>query len=104
MSVEIDTSGFDKLKNNMEELKGEREVELNDLFTSDFMLKCSTFNSFEEMVGSSNFKVESEEDLKAIPDNEWDEFISNNTSYESWEQMQKEAAINYTKRLLYKGL
>ncbi len=104
MSVKMDTTGFDKLKNNMEELKGEREVKMNDLFTSDFMLKCSSYSSLDEMISASNFTVESEEDFKAIPDDEWDEFISNNTSYESWEQMQKEAAVNYTKRLLYKGL
>ena len=56
------------------------------------------------MLDASGFKVESAEDFAAIPDEEWDAFVSKNTSYSSWEEMQKGAAKDYTKRQLTKGL
>lgn len=104
MSVEIDTSGLDKLIKNAKELESEREVRMDELFSPEFMRNCSSFTSFDEMVDSSGFKVESKEDFKAIPDDEWDDFISKNTSYKTWEQMQQEAGEDYTQRLLFKGL
>lgn len=104
MSFKSDTSGLDKLKDNMEKLSGQSEVKLVDLFDSEFMTKCSSYSSFEELVDDSGFKVESAEDFAAIPDDEWDAFINKSTSYSSWEEMQKDAAASYAKKKLFQGL
>ncbi|KGA02710.1 hypothetical protein KP05_04895 [Cobetia amphilecti] len=100
----MDTSGLDKLKGNMEKLSGHSEVKLVDLLDSEFMSKCSSYSSFEELVDDSGYKVESAEDFTAIPDGEWDAFISKSTSYSTWEEMQKGAVANYAKKQLFQGL
>ncbi|MCD1651795.1 MULTISPECIES: hypothetical protein [Vreelandella] len=104
MSSNFDTSGLDKLKKNMEEFQSNSQVKLVDMLSPAFMAQCSTYSSFEDMLDASGFKVESAEDFAAIPDEEWDAFVSKNTSYSSWEEMQKGAAKDYTKRQLTKGL
>lgn len=69
-----------------------------------FISNCSQYLDFEELIKASGFKVESEEDLAAIPDQDWEQFIQTNTSYESWIEMQQAAGINYVKAKLFKGL
>jgi hypothetical protein len=44
---------------------------------------------------ASPFKVETKEDFEAIPDDEWNTYIASNTSFESWEEMQHQAAGEY---------
>ncbi|MBL1267698.1 MAG: hypothetical protein COA87_008105 [Halomonas sp.] len=104
MSFKSDTSGLDKLKENMERLSGQSEVKLANLFHPEFMSNCSSYTSFEALVEASDFTVESAEDFAAIPDDEWDAFISKSTSYASWEEMQKAAAADYARRQLFQGL
>lgn len=43
------------------------------------------------MIQANGFKVESEDDFKAIPDAEWDVFIHDNTSFGSWREMLEAA-------------
>lgn len=42
--------------------------------------------------------------MTPIPDDKWNEFIVKNTSFNSWEDMQKEAMNLYVKEQLLKGL
>tara|TARA_R100000353_G_scaffold166904_1_gene128671 strand:+ start:1077 stop:1241 length:165 start_codon:yes stop_codon:yes gene_type:complete len=49
---------------------------------------------------ASGFKVESKEDFESIPDDEWEAFITQNTSFDSWLEMQKAAMAAYTKKKL----
>ena len=65
---------------------------------------CSNFNDIEHLFEASGFTVESKEDFEAIPDDKWNEFIVKNTSFNSWEDMQKEAMNLYVKEQLLKGL
>ena len=48
----------------------------------------------------SGFKVESQEDFEAIPDDVWDEFIRNNTSFASWKEMLQAAGAAWAKAKL----
>jgi len=43
------------------------------------------------MFERSGFKVESQEDFAAIPDEAWDDFICTNTSYFNWREMLQAA-------------
>lgn len=39
-----------------------------------------------------------------IPDQEWEDFIIANTSFESWEDMQKAAAVAVLSKRMHQGL
>lgn len=88
------------LKNKVESISGERSIPLNELLTPDFLAACSTFSSAEELFERSGFKVESQEDFAAIPDEPWDEFIRANTSYFNWKEMLQAAGAAWTKAKL----
>jgi hypothetical protein len=81
-----------ELARKLGELDGQQQnIPLPELLTPAFLASCSRFGAAEEMFNASGFHIESADDFKAIPDAEWDEFISKNTSYSSWREMLKEA-------------
>lgn len=95
INTKIDTSELDKFTKKVEEMEGKREVSMNDFCTVDFLSRCSSFTSFDNMLEMSGFKVETQDDFAAIPDDKFDAFISENTSFDSWEEMLQSAANEY---------
>jgi hypothetical protein len=104
MPIKSNMSGLKKLAENAKKMHGKNKVKLTDLMTPEFITHCSQFENLEHLFDSSGFKVVSKEDFAAIPDNEWEEFIISNTSFDSWEEMQKTARTAYVKKQLLKGL
>jgi hypothetical protein len=86
-----------ELTRKASELDGNRNIPLPELLTPEFLASCSRFGSADEMFNVSGFHIESADDFKAIPDAEWDDFISKNTSYSRWEEMLKAAVGNWVK-------
>jgi len=85
----------DKLKNLGEQAKqldGNHEVPISELLTPTFLSNCSRFTTVEELFAASGFKIESTEDFKAIPEDQWDAFIKSNTFFGNWKEMIAEAA------------
>ncbi len=95
---------LNKLTENLRGLEAKKEMKLADLMDADFIKANSEYSSLDELVLASGYKVESEEDFGDIPDAEWDVFIEGNTKFESWEDMQRAAFIEHTKKLMFKGL
>jgi hypothetical protein len=52
------------------------------------------------MFERSGFKVESQEDFAAIPDEPWDDFIRSNTSFFNWREMLQAAGAAWAKSKL----
>lgn len=104
MPVKSNLDGLKKLSKNAKELSETKQVKLNDLMNPNFITGCSNFGNLDELFDAGGFKIESKEDFEAIPDEEWDQFIVNNTSFGSWEEMQKKAVEAYAKSKLFKGL
>lgn len=98
MSFEI--KGLKEMQNKLESLATTSQVPLTEMLTPSFIVSCSRFTSVEELFDASGFQVNSPEDFKAIPDNEWDSFISKNTSYQNWSEMLSAAAAQWTKAKL----
>lgn len=99
--------GLDKLEkrlNQMEraakELDGTHSVSFENLFTTSFMKKYTQFQSIEEFFSSSGFDVTSQEDFEAIPEKDLDAYVSNNTSFETWEDMFSKAMVGYAAKKL----
>ncbi|HGS5218724.1 TPA: hypothetical protein ACMDUP_004473 [Vibrio parahaemolyticus] len=104
MPIKSNNDGLKKLAKNARELDGKRQVKLTDLMTPEFIANCSDFRDLEHLFDESGFVVESKEDFEAIPDAAWEDFIVKNTSFASWEAMQKSAGEEYIKKQLFKGL
>ena len=99
----IKFEGFDKLKRKLEdlgrraqELDGEQVVSFAELFPSEFIREHTTLGSMQELMDESGFKIETQEDFKAIPADEWDEYIRKVTRFPNWEVMMSEAVKVYT--------
>jgi len=104
MPIKSNMDGFKKLAKNAKGMDGTSQVQLTDLMTSEFISGCSSYDDLDSLFSQSGFKIESKEDFEAIPDNEWEEFIINNTSFDSWEEMQETALKSFVKKQLFKGL
>ncbi len=104
MPIKSDLSGLKILTENAKKMHETSEVKLTDIMAPEFIKNCSQFESLEHLFYSSGFRIESKEDFAAIPDNEWEEFIVNNTTFNSWEDMQKQAMTAYVKKQLFKGI
>lgn len=92
---------FEKAQKQLDKLVslGDR-VSFTDIFPPQFISEHSNFRTIEELFDKSGFKVESAEDFEAIPDNEWETFIIQNTNFSSWEDMQKSAGNSLIQRTL----
>ncbi|WP_429170321.1 hypothetical protein [Aeromonas rivipollensis] len=105
MSLTIKSDGnLKQLGKNLEKLSGTIQLTMAELMPASFISNCSKFSSIDELFEASGFVIESEDDFAAIPDNEWDFFIQQNTTYENWLEMQQSAVSEYAKAALYKGI
>lgn len=105
IDMKIKSNGnLKQLQKNLEKISETTQVTLVELMPSQFISNCSRFNSLEEFFEASGFKIDSQEDFAAIPDDEWDIFIKENTTYENWSEMQQAAAAEYFKSALHKGM
>ncbi|MGF7059244.1 hypothetical protein [Brassicibacter mesophilus] len=99
--------GFDKLEKQLKQmekaakdLEKEKYIPFENLFTKSFMLKYTNFTTFDELLEDGNFVVNSEEDFKAIPDDEFDKHIAATTRFSKWEDMLNHATEIYVSKKL----
>lgn len=104
MTVKSDLSALKKLQNNLESLGQTQQVPLKELMNVEFMRKHTSYGSVQEMFDASGFKIESAEDFKAIPDDEWEFFIIRSTKFSSWREMQVIAAKDWMAKKLFEGI
>lgn len=103
----IEFEGFDDLQRELEELAenarrldGTNEVPLTDLFPPSFIRRHSRFVDIEALFEASPWTVATADDFATIPDDEWDEFIDEHTSFQDWESMQGAGAQEWVAREL----
>jgi len=81
------------LNKSVEKING--PVSFTTLFNESFMKKYTNFSSFDELLSAGGYVVNSEEDFKAIPDDEFDNHVSKTTKFASWSDMSNEAGKIY---------
>lgn len=95
------SDGFDDLLKGLENLEKQakescgKQIPINDLLNVSFMKKYTSFSNFDDFLDASGFVVNSQEDFEAIPDDEFDEYVSNNTNFASWDDMLTTATDAY---------
>lgn len=98
MSFEInELSDFQKKIEKLEQLsKKEHSVSLVELFTDTFMTSNTSFDNCDDFFKSIG--IDTEEQLKAMPEEQMDEFVAKNTSFSSWQEMLATASSEYALR------
>jgi hypothetical protein len=104
MPIKSDTTGLKTLTENAKKLDGEHQVLLLDLLSPEFMSAHTKSPDFLSFCESAGYKVETAEDLEAIPDGPWDAYIKSETEFENWLEMQKAAGAEYFAAQLFKGI
>lgn len=104
MSNKNGRDGFETLLNNMKELQEKKHVSLGELLNPQFISAHSRFPDLESFFAASGFKADTPEELAAIPDDEWDQFVAENTDFDGWAEMQKSAHEAYLLSQLHRGL
>lgn len=98
MPIKSDLSGLRRLSENAKALDGTTQVPFLEIVSPEFISSVSRFDSFAKGAG---YTVVTVDDLIAIPDEPWDEFIGSETSFENWTEMQKVGAAHHMKRKLF---
>lgn len=86
---------LNQLEKSAKKLNGTHTVPLSELFTRSFMTRHTKFQTFEELLETGGFVVNTTEDFEAIPDDVLDDHISKNTDFSSWSDMSSKAASAY---------
>lgn len=105
--MEIRIEGLDQLRRKLDDLErrarnlsGEHNVSFDEIFPPPFMRRHTQYQTIQEMLDASPWKVRSQADFAAIPDAPWDEFVRKSTQFRSWKEMQETAAEEYFVRRL----
>ncbi len=103
MSVKI--TGFDNFEKEMkrlegaaQELEGERKVQFKELLTPGFMMEYTQFDNLEEFLSASG--INSQEDFKAMPEEQMDKIVAATTRFSTWGEMMSGAMKNYVSEKL----
>lgn len=86
---------FQDITDNADELSESQLVPDSALFTSSFMQQYTKFESYDAFLDNSGFDVSSQESMDAIPGEEMDKYVAENTDFDSWEEMQGQAVDEY---------
>jgi hypothetical protein len=90
---------FDEL---LKELQGQKTIQedptyisLDELFNESFMIKHSSFKSFQEFLEKGNFQVKTREDINNIDAELFDRHIVRGTDFTNWKSMLDTATQEY---------
>lgn len=84
------------LANRAKSLDGTQQIPVNELLTPAFISKYSNFSSAQEFFDAS--KIESLEGLEE--NSEWNQFVKENSSFESWQEMLNQAGVEWVQEKL----
>jgi hypothetical protein len=91
----------ERISDNARALDGTHQVPASELFSAAFMRTHSNLSSFEELVRVGGFE---NVEFEAIPDDDWENVVQRNTTFESWDAMRNAAVEEYARRQLMRGV
>jgi hypothetical protein len=100
--------GFDEFQRNLRELSqraqaldGTHEIPIHDLLTPDFIRTHTRHGSVDEWLNASPFRIDTTEDLQAVPAEKWGDYVRTTTGFASWQDMLESAAAQYVQAKLF---
>lgn len=91
---------LNNLARKFEQLDGQHQVSLPELFPDEFMLRNTDYVSMNAMFSANGFTVDSSEDFAAIPDHAWEAIVVSKTRFTSWDEMKGAAVAEWARRRL----
>jgi hypothetical protein len=98
--------GLDKFKRRLQQLErnarefhGEHRVPVLELLNEEFMHRHTSFASLQAMFAAFGL---SDEEFVTSDDARKDELIRSKTRFPSWQDMLKEASVEWSKKQLFK--
>src|SRR5699024_1140927 len=79
-----------------DDFDNEESLDLNDIFTDEFMSEYTDFESFGEFLAEAPVRIEDQDDFDNMDMSEMDAFVAEVTKFEAWEDMQGDAVSLYT--------
>ncbi|HCQ9654340.1 TPA: hypothetical protein PKT84_002378 [Acinetobacter baumannii] len=106
MSVKItgNLNGLKRLTKNAEKLKAKGSASFTEIVNPDFISSNTDYSDIFDLFKHAGFEIETVEQLESIPEDDLDNFIRENTKFESFVDLQKNAAAEYMKKQLFDGL
>lgn len=104
MSFNINLSGlenFQKELNKKVQDFNSKPKTFADIFNSSFMNTYTKFSNINDFFDNGGFTINSKEDLENINETDLDIYVSSNSSFSSWNEMQKTASVEYAKKQLF---
>ena len=101
IKVKFDDSGLRELKRRVAKLEGTRDVPVTEIFPPTFMRANTPYESLEDMLTAAGISPSEITGPEYLTDHEkWNQFVREKTPFSSWEEMSKQAALEYFKRKL----
>lgn len=85
---------------NLDKLLDINSIAFNELFPDSFIKQQTNSINLNDFFKKSGFIINSKDDFRAIPDEEWEKYIIENTNFKSWNEMQKTAHKIWVKNWL----
>lgn len=79
----------------LERFSTPQTVQLSELLNPSFMAAHTSFPTFEDMLEASPWDPATADEFRALPDAEWDAYVSSVTHFSSWKAMQQRAATEW---------
>lgn len=95
---------LEKLADNLKNLDRKQSVSLEVLFNEGFIQTHTDFESIDDLFEKAGFKVESEQDFAAIPQEDIDAFVREYTKFDSFTDMQHQAATEHVRKQIFGGI
>lgn len=102
IECEINDQNIDNLIKKSKELENIKQLSFEELFNQSFMNKYTNFENIEDFFDKSSFKLEKQEDFENINEFDLDKYTTNNTKFDSWQEMLNVAVQEFF--LTYLGL
>ena len=92
---------LEQMRRNAEQMHGEHQVPLTELFPPAFMRQHSSVPDFEAFCREGGIEISTEDAFAATPEDLLNEAAKRITHFASWEEMKKAATENWAKRRLF---
>lgn len=100
--------GFiDRLENlgkKVKRMSGTHRYDLDKIFNESFMTTHTKHNDFGSFLDAGGFKVRTQEEFDSIDRDKLDQYVSLNTSFDSFEDMLSNAAGPFFEKELFGNL
>lgn len=86
---------LDKKQKKAKKLDEKKSIRFEELFNKSFMKKHSKYDSISKFFEKSPFEFENEKEFRKVNLNQLNQWVKENSSFKNWEDMKRQATIEY---------